>query len=74
MKWLITGASGQLGLALQEELTKLGKEFVAANSLEVDITKPLIVNQVVDLIKPSVIINAAAWTDVDRAESDKSAA
>jgi len=74
MKWLITGASGQLGLALQEELIKKGIEFVAAKSSEVDITKPLIVNQVVDLIKPSVIINAAAWTDVDGAESNKSAA
>ena len=74
MKWLITGATGQLGLALQEELTKLGKEFVAANSSELDITKPLIVNQVVDLINPGVIINAAAWTDVDSAESNKSAA
>jgi dTDP-4-dehydrorhamnose reductase len=74
MKWLITGASGQLGLALQEELTKLGKEFVAASSSDLDITKPLIVDQVVDLIKPSVVVNTAAWTDVDLAETNKSAA
>lgn len=74
MRWLITGASGQLGLALQDELTKLGIEFVAVNSSELDITRPLIVNQVVDSIKPSVIINAAAWTDVDSAESNKSKA
>ena len=74
MKWLITGASGQLGLALQEELTQRGIDFVGANSSELDITKPLIVNQMVDLIKPSVIINAAAWTDVDGAESNESAA
>ena len=74
MKWLITGASGQLGLALQDELTQRGIDFVGANSSELDITKPLIVNQMVDLIKPSVIINAAAWTDVDGAESNRSAA
>jgi dTDP-4-dehydrorhamnose reductase len=74
MKWLITGASGQLGLALQEELTERGLDFVGANSSELDITKPLIVNQMVDLIKPSVIINVAAWTDVDGAESNESAA
>jgi dTDP-4-dehydrorhamnose reductase len=74
MKWLITGASGQLGLALQKELTKRGIDFVEANSTEMDITNPLIVNQKVDLIKPSVIINAAAWTDVDGAESNESAA
>jgi dTDP-4-dehydrorhamnose reductase len=74
MKWLITGVSGQLGLALHEELTQRRIEFVGANSSELDITKPLIVNQMVDLIKPSVIINAAAWTDVDGAESNESAA
>ena len=74
MKWLITGASGQLGLALQEELTKRGLDFVGANSSELDLTNPLSVNQIVDLIKPNVIINAAAWTDVDGAESNESAA
>jgi dTDP-4-dehydrorhamnose reductase len=74
MKWLITGASGQLGFALQEELTHRGIDFAGANSSELDITKPLIVNQMVDLIKPNVMINAAAWTDVDGAESNESAA
>ena len=74
MKWLITGASGQLGLALQAELTQRGIDFVGANSAELDITKPLSVNQMVDLIKPGVIINAAAWTDVDGAESNESTA
>ena len=74
MKWLITGASGQLGLALQEELTRRGIEFVAANSSELDITKPLIVNQLIDSLKPGVVVNTAAWTDVDGAESNTSAA
>jgi len=74
MKWLITGASGQLGMALQEVLTQRGIDFVGAKSSELDITKPLSVIQKVDLIKPSVIINTAAWTDVDGAESNESAA
>jgi dTDP-4-dehydrorhamnose reductase len=74
MTWLITGASGQLGLALQEEVTQRGIEFVAANSSELDITKPIIVNQIVNLIEPNVIVNSAAWTDVDGAESNESAA
>jgi dTDP-4-dehydrorhamnose reductase len=71
MKWLITGASGQLGVALQEELTRREIDFIATNSSELDVTKPLIVNQVVDFIKPTVIVNAAAWTDVDGAESNR---
>jgi dTDP-4-dehydrorhamnose reductase len=74
MKWLITGASGQLGLAMQTELISRGIDFVASNSNELDITKPLIVNQLVDFIKPSVIVNTAAWTDVDGAEINQSAA
>ena len=74
MKWLIAGAAGQLGVALQEELTIRGIAFIAKNSSELDVTKPLIVNEVVDFIKPTVIVNAAAWTDVDGAESNKSAA
>lgn len=74
MKWLITGASGKLGLALQEELTQRGIDFVGPNSSQLDITKPLIANELVGFINPSVIINAAAWTDVDGAESNESAA
>lgn len=74
MKWLITGASGQIGLALQEELQSRGIEFVATDSSELDVTKPLRINEIVDLIMPRVIVNAAAWTDVDGAESNESAA
>ena len=74
MTWLITGASGQLGLAMQKELASRKINFVATKSSELDITKPLIVNQLVDFIKPSVILNSAAWTDVDGAETNQSAA
>ena len=74
MKWLITGGSGQLGLAMLRELSFRGIDFVASNSNELDITKPLIVNQLIDYIKPSVIVNTAAWTDVDGAETNESAA
>ena len=74
MKWLITGGSGQLGLAMQKELSFRRIVFVSANSSELDITKPLIVNQLIDYIKPSVIVNTAAWTDVDGAEINQFAA
>jgi dTDP-4-dehydrorhamnose reductase len=74
MTWLITGGQGQLGLALQTELTIQGIDYAATDSSQLDITKPLQVNQLVDSLKPEVIINAAAWTDVDGAESNESAA
>ena len=74
MTWLITGGQGQLGLALQTELINQGIDHVATDSLQLDITKPLQVNQLVESLKPEVIINAAAWTDVDGAESNEVAA
>ena len=74
MKWLITGASGQLGLALQTELGARGIDFVSVDSQELDITDQSKVNALINLIKPSVIANAAAWTDVDGAETNESGA
>jgi dTDP-4-dehydrorhamnose reductase len=74
MKWLITGGSGQLGWAMQKELSSRGLNFIATKSSELDITKPLKINQLVDSIKPGVIVNTAAWTDVDGAETNQSGA
>ena len=71
MKWLIAGGSGQLGLALQAELNSRGIDFVAADSSELDIRNPLIIDQITDFLKPNIIVNAAAWTNVDAAESNE---
>jgi dTDP-4-dehydrorhamnose reductase len=74
MKWLITGGSGQLGLAMQKELSSRRIDFIASDSSKLDITKLFNVNELVDYIKPGVIVNTAAWTDVDGAESNQAAA
>jgi dTDP-4-dehydrorhamnose reductase len=71
MTWLITGGSGQLGLAFKAELAAQGIEFISLNSLELDITNQALVNEMVEALKPSVIINVAAWTDVDSAEANE---
>jgi dTDP-4-dehydrorhamnose reductase len=73
MTWLITGGSGQLGLAFQAELALQGIDFVSVNSHELDITNQDLVEELVDSLKPEVIINTAAWTDVDGAETNESA-
>jgi len=67
--WLVTGGTRQLGLALQKELKKKNIEFLAPSSRELDLTKIDQFESKLERIKPSVIINAAAWTDVDAAES-----
>jgi dTDP-4-dehydrorhamnose reductase len=74
MTWLITGGSGQLGLAFQAELSLQEIEFVSFNSNELDITNHQLVEERVKSTNPAVIINAAAWTDVDGAETSQSAA
>ena len=69
MSWLITGGSGQLGIAVSQELDKLGIAFDAWSSKDLDITQSSTVNETIEKLSPTVIVNCAAWTDVDGAES-----
>jgi dTDP-4-dehydrorhamnose reductase len=69
MSWLITGSSGQLGVAASQELGKRGILFHAWGSGDLNITQGPIVRDVITKLSPKVIINCAAWTDVDGAES-----
>jgi dTDP-4-dehydrorhamnose reductase len=74
MSWLITGGSGQLGIAVSRELSQLGIAFEALNSKELDITQGPNVRDVVVKLSPKIIVNCAAWTDVDGAESSETLA
>ena len=69
MSWLITGGSGQLGIAVSQELDKLGIAFDAWSSKDLDITQSSNTSEAIEKLSPIVIINCAAWTDVDSAES-----
>ena len=69
MSWLITGGSGQLGIAVSRELDKHGIAFDAWSSKDLDITQCSTVSEAIKRLSPEVIINCAAWTDVDGAES-----
>jgi len=71
MTWLITGGSGQLGIAVSEELGDRGILFHAWGSQDLDITKGPFVRDLVSQISPKVIVNCAAWTDVDGAENNE---
>ena len=68
MKLMITGVSGQLG----SELTRLGGKhtLLAVDHDELDVTDFDAVVRCVDGFSPDAVINAAAYTAVDRAESD----
>lgn len=73
MKALIVGANGQLGRCLQAAAPE-GAEVVALGSADLDITDRDAVEAAVSAHMPSVLFNAAAYTAVDRAESEEAAA
>ncbi|MGL6282993.1 MAG: sugar nucleotide-binding protein, partial [Microcoleaceae cyanobacterium] len=69
-KILLIGANGQLGKQLQPLLQPLG-ELIAVGRQELDLTNPDAITNLVATVKPQVIVNAAAYTMVDKAESDQ---
>ena len=73
MKILLTGKDGQVGFALHKKLASLG-EVIATNRHELDLGNPEAIKTFVDKAKPNIIINPAAYTQVDKAESEKSLA
>lgn len=74
MNWLITGANGQLGRCLQETLHSKGIDFVALSRADLDITNIANVKQLIKSVYPDVVINAAAYTNVEKAEVDSTSA
>lgn len=75
MKILLVGATGQVGWELQRTLMPLGEVIVAGRSvsdvaLRLDLAQPDTIRQTLREVKPNLIVNAAAYTAVDRAESE----
>lgn len=68
---LILGGCGQLGKCITSQLESIGTQYLALNRRELDVADDLAVEKALKQIKPSVIVNAAAWTNVDRAEDNE---
>ncbi|HBC7429871.1 TPA: dTDP-4-dehydrorhamnose reductase [Providencia rettgeri] len=69
MRVLVTGSKGQVGHCLEEQLTNK-TELLALDSTQLDITDKAAVFRIISEFKPNIIINAAAYTAVDRAERE----
>jgi len=70
---LVTGANGQVGWELVRALQPLGK-VVAATRRDVDLGDEVAVGRFVEAAAPDIVVNAAAYTAVDRAEDDAAVA
>lgn len=73
MKVMLTGAAGQLGMALQRQLPE-GVVLVAFDRAGLDIGDAMAVRAAVARERPHFLLNAAAYTAVDRAEQESEAA
>ena len=73
VKILLTGRNGQLGWELARALAPLG-EIVAFDRAGLDLADPARLASTVRELKPDIIVNPAAYTAVDRAESESEAA
>lgn len=74
MKILLTGSDGQLGRELSDTAAGAGHEVRSTTHADCDVVSPAAVRQAVEDFKPDVLINCAAWTKVDAAESESDAA
>lgn len=71
MKILLTGAKGQLAQEIVDAAKKLNLNIIAYTHQNLNITDIVKIEQVISEIKPNYIINAAAYTAVDKAESEE---
>ncbi|MFF3463717.1 dTDP-4-dehydrorhamnose reductase [Streptomyces sp. NPDC002619] len=74
MRWLVTGAGGMLGRDTVEELHRRGADVTGLDRATLDITQPGAVRRAFEEHRPDVVVNCAAYTAVDDAETDEARA
>ena len=74
MKLLVTGAAGMLGRDVMLAAGNAGHDVVGFGHTELDVTDAGTVGAKLEAERPDVVINCAAWTDVDGAEEAEEAA
>jgi dTDP-4-dehydrorhamnose reductase len=74
MKILVTGSKGQLGHELLIQGNNFGYEILPADLPDLDITDKTQVKHRLEKFQPSLVVNAAAYTNVDKAETEQNLA
>lgn len=70
MRVLLTGATGQVGGALQRPLTAIG-DLLTVDRRALDLSQPESIAAALDRLRPDLIVNPAAYTAVDLAEDER---
>lgn len=70
MKILITGANGMVARAVIKHCIKNNEDVIALTKQELNITEKTQINKSFTELKPDILINCAAYTDVDKAETN----
>lgn len=70
MNILLLGANGQVGWELQRALAPLGQLHICDRK-RADLSQPESLVEIINQIQPQIIVNAAAYTAVDKAETDQ---
>ena len=71
MRFLLLGGTGQVGQEFRDLSCSEKVEIVAPSRTDVDLKDPAAIARIIAAKPWSVVINAAAYTDVDRAESEE---
>jgi dTDP-4-dehydrorhamnose reductase len=74
MRIVITGSAGMLGLNVAAAAREAGHDVIPLARSELDVTDPEAVTAALDSARPEVVVNCAAWTNVDGAEGSGEAA
>ncbi len=74
MRLLVSGAGGMLGQDLVSAVQSAGHDAIPLSRAELDVTDADAVQSAIRAATPDVVVNCAAWTDVDGAEAASSAA
>src|SRR5690606_17039038 len=67
---LITGAGGQVGTALRQQLERADFECHVLDRKQLPLEQTLIIQDILSMYQPDIIIHTAAYTAVDKAESE----
>jgi dTDP-4-dehydrorhamnose reductase len=74
LRWLVTGSGGMLGSDLVAALASCGEDVTGLSRKELDVTDEVAVAAALADARPDVVVNCAAWTAVDDAESHEDGA